>query len=278
MLFRPREPKFIGKFQIPLTPGVIPKGKARLAGALEKITNEQLLTRDAMRARLLSEDVTEMIGEAADELISGMKEDTDRSVKELITSKLDEYEFNNAVCRIQESIVTKALTRIEQADLGQTVSDRAVQEIYSEMDKMPAFVRMLGDSMLPAAGPKITEYVNNYVDNNAESIIRRIIQDETESLLDTGAAEALEKIEKAGYDIRSAAVSLYRNAVDRNIDSIISAIDAGTIVRNTINGMNNEQIEELVLMAMKNELGAVVNFGAIIGFAIGIINMFIYML
>lgn len=278
MLFRPREPKYIGKFRIPLTPGVIPKGKERLAGALEKITNEQLLTRETMLKRLLSDEVLDMVDMAAISIVDDIKNDPEMSVKDLITSKMDEYEFNSSVDRIRESIVSRALARIDDADLGQTVSDAAVRELYKEMNSLPGFLRMLSDSLLPSAGPKIKEYVDNYIDNNAESMIRRIVQDETEGLLDTGAADVILKIEDAGYDMGGVAVDLYKQAVDKNIDSVLAAINAGEVVRSTINDMDNKQIEELVLMAMKNELGAVVNFGAIIGFVIGIINMLIYLI
>ena len=39
--------------------------------------------------------------------------------------------------------------------------------------------------------------------------------------------------------------------------------------------MDAIQLEKLVMSVMKNELGMIVNLGAIIGFVIGILNVFI---
>ena len=46
MLFRPRTAKFIGKWQLPFTPGIIPKNQSRIAGAVGDAVSEQLFTAD----------------------------------------------------------------------------------------------------------------------------------------------------------------------------------------------------------------------------------------
>ncbi|OYO91046.1 DUF445 domain-containing protein, partial [Lachnotalea glycerini] len=43
---------------------------------------------------------------------------------------------------------------------------------------------------------------------------------------------------------------------------------------NKIEEMDVMELEELILSVMKKELGAVVNLGAVIGFILGIINIF----
>ena len=44
MLFRPHRPIYIGKFQVPFTPGLIPKRRDELAVQLGKMVVEHLLT------------------------------------------------------------------------------------------------------------------------------------------------------------------------------------------------------------------------------------------
>ena len=278
MLFRPREAKYIGRFHVPLTPGVIPKGKNRLAEATEKITNEQLLTRDVMLKRLLSDDVVNMVRMAVGSILDDLKNDEDRTIRQLAVDNIDEFEFNNAVHLVQEKIVARSVSRIEEAELGQLVADTAVNRIYQEIADKNVMLRMLGDTMLPTAAPRIAQITDEYIHENAESAIRRILQDETASLLDSGAAEFIRKAEEAGYDFENMAEQVYKRAVNEHIEEVLKAIDAGSIVRDTINGMDNRQIEELVLMAMKNELGAVVNFGALIGLLIGMLNMLLYLI
>ena len=57
MLFYPRKPVYLFGHQLPLTPGAIPKGKARLAKSAGKIVQNELFTREDISGRLLTEEV-----------------------------------------------------------------------------------------------------------------------------------------------------------------------------------------------------------------------------
>jgi len=57
MLFYPRKPIYVFGRQLPLTPGAIPKGKARLAKSAGKIVQDELFTREDISGRLLTEEV-----------------------------------------------------------------------------------------------------------------------------------------------------------------------------------------------------------------------------
>lgn len=62
MLFRPRRPVFIGKWQLPFTPGIIPKNQGRIAGAVAAAVSGQLFTPEDL--------VTQLKGSAAKEEIA----------------------------------------------------------------------------------------------------------------------------------------------------------------------------------------------------------------
>lgn len=57
MLFRPLKEVRIGNFKVPFTPGIIPKGKARLASAIGFSVTSEVLKEDVIKERLLQEDV-----------------------------------------------------------------------------------------------------------------------------------------------------------------------------------------------------------------------------
>ncbi len=52
MLFRPRRPVFIGKWQLPFTPGIIPKNQSRIADAVSRAVSGQLFTSEDLVAQL----------------------------------------------------------------------------------------------------------------------------------------------------------------------------------------------------------------------------------
>lgn len=57
MLFRPYEPVKIGKFQLPFTPGVIPKRRKDIARSIGKIVGRDLIHPDKMIAQILNPKV-----------------------------------------------------------------------------------------------------------------------------------------------------------------------------------------------------------------------------
>ncbi|OLN23886.1 hypothetical protein BTO30_02270 [Domibacillus antri] len=52
MLFRPHEARYIGKWRIPFTPGLIPKRRSELAKQVGKIVDEHLLTPESIEQKL----------------------------------------------------------------------------------------------------------------------------------------------------------------------------------------------------------------------------------
>ncbi len=54
MMFRPLHPVKIGSRTLPFTPGIIPRGKSRLAKAIGEAVGENLLTEESFAETLLS--------------------------------------------------------------------------------------------------------------------------------------------------------------------------------------------------------------------------------
>lgn len=61
MLFRPLEPKYIGKYRVPFTPGLIPKRRDELAANLGRTVVKHLLTPEGIGKRLASPAVREAV-------------------------------------------------------------------------------------------------------------------------------------------------------------------------------------------------------------------------
>ncbi|QBP43036.1 DUF445 domain-containing protein [Paenisporosarcina antarctica] len=57
MLFRPHEAKYIGKWRVPFTPGLIPKRRDELAKQLGRTVVEHLLTPETFKRRFFSNDM-----------------------------------------------------------------------------------------------------------------------------------------------------------------------------------------------------------------------------
>lgn len=105
MLFRPYEAKYIGKWRVPFTPGLIPKRREELASQLGKLVIHYLLTPELIEKRYLNKEVQGRIQRVVEEQItSGLGFETTPiskwleraelknvtgSVKDLIDSQVD---------------------------------------------------------------------------------------------------------------------------------------------------------------------------------------------
>ncbi|SIS47326.1 DUF445 domain-containing protein [Salimicrobium flavidum] len=78
MLFRPYHPVYIGKFQIPFTPGLIPKRQSELAKQLGEMVVEHLVTPSGLRNKLLNDTFRET-------LIRGSRREVDRFLQSEMT-------------------------------------------------------------------------------------------------------------------------------------------------------------------------------------------------
>ena len=96
MMFRPLKPVYIGKFRVPLTPGIIPKEKERIARAVGRVVGSDILDDDTIKKALLSDNVHDKINSKMDEILKEYKE-MDIPVGEYLENKnhLEIFEDNS---------------------------------------------------------------------------------------------------------------------------------------------------------------------------------------
>ena len=130
MLFRPRREIKIGSKTLPFTPGVIPKGKPRLARVIGRTVADTLVTGEDIRKSLLSDSMQEAVADKAESILQSR--------------------LQTAVCR---------LTRWDDKEYEATkekVCDKLSQEIYETVLQMP-LQEKISESMLRYAQEKLAE-------------------------------------------------------------------------------------------------------------------------
>lgn len=275
MLFRPMEAKYLGSFKIPFTPGVIPKGKIRLAESVSKAINEQLLTKEVVEARLLSPEVTSMVWDAANDIVESAKS-SGASVREVICSRVDEGSFNVIVDDLEKSITERIMRRLRNEELGNLISDHLTEQLGNAMSG--SFIgMMMGDSLAEKFGNAISASVEKYIDDNGDRLIGEIVHSELSDIENMKFALVINGIENSGYDIAASLAEVYRSFVHEKAYEAMKDLNIGEMAAESIRSMDNAELERLVMSTMKTELGAVINLGALIGLVLGLINMAIYL-
>ena len=355
MLFRPREEKYIFGLKLPFTPGVIPKGKKRLAAAVSKVVNEQLLTKEAVEKRLLAPEMIHMIKSSVNERMALMRNDGEKTVRETLagivsvsddmpataqhaasaitTGQADpapvpdvpataasdttaaaaapqetaaaapqetaaaaslsenlkklsditvcedtpERRVNELAASAKSFITERVFEKVSSAGLGQIAAD-TVNEKLGQALAGSFLGHMMGGSVTQMMGPAVAQTVDGYIAEHGREMIGKMVDEEVDSVLDMKASSVMEAIDKSGTDFGAKAADIYKSAVKNKSGEMLERLNIGGIMQETIEDMDNEQLEDLVMSTMKTELGAVVNFGAVIGLALGIINMIIYLI
>lgn len=273
MLFRPLHAIKIGRFTLPFTPGLIPKGQSRLAKAIGTTVGEQLLTEDVLIENLLSDEIKNKISEDVGEFIEVQSENTD-SLYEVFCQFMTQEKIEEKKDNIDDAIVDTIEKYLKVMNLGNVVSNEVLKAV-NQYIQGTFLAMMVTDDILQPIAKKIEEKVNEYVEKDGMIFIASAIDKETNILLHQPIAIYGEKALEEKETIQKIVISSYEAFVKNKMQQFLQQINISKIVEDKINEMDVAEVEQLVLSIMKKELNAVINLGAVIGFVIGIINVFI---
>lgn len=268
MLFRPLNPVKIGNYTLPFTPGIIPKGKERLAKALGNAIGSTLLTREDMTKALLTDEVKNQV---KDGVVSAILEAP--SVKELAGSFVEEEKYLEVRGNLTTAVENKILDAIKEAEIGNIVVEEGTKAIKERLSGGLIGMFVTEDLIASMAEP-IKENIERYIDENGPMMVGNIVEKEAVNLENLSLGQVIsENLEKDR--LCEAVEKVYVNLVEEQIGKIIDQVNIAGLVESKINDMDVLEVEKLTISIMKKELDAVVNLGALIGFVIGIINVFV---
>lgn len=269
MLFRPLKPVMIGNYTLPFTPGIIPKGKERLAKALGVVIGDTLLTKEDMKNALLTDNVKNQVIEGIFNAIINAP-----SIKEVSHSIMEEGQYIQIRGNMTELVENKILDAIKEAELANLIVAEGTKAIKSKLSGgfMGMFVT---DEILNSISEPIKETIERYINENGPIMVSGIVGKEVENMENIPIGEMISNSSIEVNKIREAMEKAYIKIVEEQIGKIIEQINIAGLVEQKINEMDVLAVEQLTLSVMKKELDAVVNLGALIGFVIGIINVFV---
>lgn len=274
MLFRPRKAIYVFGKKLPFTPGVIPKGKARLAKAIGQAVEKQLLTKEVLQEVLLSEEKKTMVESAVSVWLQKQKE-SENTLRETAVHILSEEKTVHFVERAEESLTDLIYNKVLQMNVGEIIADK-VMEVAMDKLKDSMFGMMMGSSFLEPIARQVEEKINEYVESYGRPVVEQMVLDESAKLQEKTVGETVCQMEEYGIDLSAFAVQQYEMILSEKLPQILDMLQLSSIVEERINAMDVAEVEELMLSIMKKELRAVVNLGALIGLILGFINVLIF--
>jgi len=269
MLFFPHEAKYIFGHRIPLTPGAIPKGKARLAKSAGEIVQNELFTKEDISGKLLTEEVEKPIIDRVMSILDENIKDTG-AVMLGSSEKFDSFEKS-----LVDLLTLKIKDAIKRMDIPQTIKQEGTVMLKDQVMESTLLSLVVSDRLIERIMNRVALSMDEFIEAKGAEMIHSIT---ASRIHDLGERTPLYVLELAGYDrdtVREKITAAYRESIVNAVNSALRRINVAQVVEDKINSMSVGELEKGVMQVMKTELNMIVNLGALIGLVIGSINIFI---
>ena len=260
MLFRPySEKRFFGKI-LPFTPGLIPKGKSRLAKSVARVSAQHVLTAEAIRRQIGPlenfnlENIFSGLGlPHPKEFIINIARDANMgTAKNFIISSapaiIARLKEKDALIKLDES-APKFIEKVLENRFGRLAA------IFLDGEKIYSSIKEEVFRLLDSEENinKFCNEIENYLEN--KRLDDALIEKSADAVLKF-ANEILKRLLSA---------DLLEVATER----LIASLNVEEIIEREINKFNPEEIETLVFSVVRKEMRYVIALGGVLGFIIG---------
>lgn len=267
MLFYPKhEVRLFGR-RLPLTPGVIPKGRPRLASAVGGVVAQHLLTKEDIKQNLLTEQAETKIADIVIEKLSGNIGEEIRSFTEM-----DSADYEQKRTELSQVVSVQIVKAIQSSDATETVL-AAVADALKERANASMLKLFINDITVNTLMQPTKDAIDTMLDEHGSEYIAPILESKLSEADSESGLALLEQFEIDEQTVREAAIGAYRKIVEQSVEGILQHINIAALVEDKINAMPIDELERLVQDVMKKELNAIVNLGALIGFVLGLLNL-----
>ena len=278
MLFHPYKPVYIGKWKLPFTPGIMPKRKSALSKAVGNAVGKNLFTSEDLKNLLMSNDTTDKIVDGIIEKITKTDNafsDSDEleTANTAIAKFMDEEEFIKTKESLSDFLSLQLIATLQRMDIGSVIKEQTTSIFNETQDSLGMFAMFLKGNMLDMILSELAQKLNTYIAEHGQEKVAPAIRSQVEELANWPLYELSGKIDE---DVLRKVIKVaYSGLVSAFIESVAGNVDIASVVEEKVNAMSVKDVESLCMSVMKNELDAVVNLGALIGFIIGILNVLV---
>lgn len=273
MLFRPKKAIKIGKYTLPFTPGIIPKRKSDLAEAIGRTVGTTLFGESEVKSIIASEEMKNTFVDGIMKIINERVSE-EATAKSILSEIIGEEKYLPKRDELSHKVANKIVCGLLNMDVGKIITDRGVEVLKQKLSN-PMLSFLINEKTIKSIAVPIGEQINEYIKTDGIDKIESFLSSEVSELENRQIYSMFSDKEAVMLKIQNKLGDLYTNFVNNNAENFVKRFKISEIVEDKIRNMSNDSMEELTLSVMKTELGMVVNLGAVIGFVIGIINVFI---
>ena len=269
MLFRPHNEIRIGKFRLPFTPGLIPKVKGRIAGAVGKIVGNELLNGETLTKALCSEDMQNAFYQKYEDITVNLKNET-----KTLEEYLEEKGFRDTVSNAEEDISKKAgvfiADKMIEQNISDTILDVAIQEVSANLNPM---VMAFAGGAIDAAKMSISVKMDNLILEKCPEYIGGYIDSSYETWMNKPMSEVMTILEEKFPRLKYQIWIVYETFIEERAGHFIEQINIPKVVEDKINEFDVAELEKMIMEIARKELNALVWLGGFLGMIMGLVNL-----
>lgn len=277
MIFRPLYPKYIGKWKLPLTPGLIPKEKNRIAKAIGETANT-LISVESLEKTLLSEEIITKIETAINDFISKQMVN-DETLNEFLCSMVSIDTINEIINNGKETVGTIIKDKLSDTTFSDQIANNIVSNVSEKIGQNSFIGKIdflnLGNHLLGSIRNILGKTIHNVLQNNTETIVHQVVDNGIGQLMDSKMSRIFSNNQNSIENIKQQLINGYRKSVVDFLPRIMSDINLPHMIENKINEMDIAEVEAMLMGIIRKELKAIVRLGAVLGFIMGFVTAFL---
>ena len=277
MLFRPHQAKYFMGIHIPFTPGIIPKEKTRIAGAIGKAVSENLMNREVLEKSLLSDEMLTKMNNAIDEFVETQSAN-DETIEQFALHYLTEDDITAMRDNTTSGIVNMITDKLQDSNLGDSIAHMATEHVLTKTRNSVA--GLFGADKLVAGFAQpiektLAKHINEILQTNSRQMVEDLVMNESDNLMGMTMSQLVGNHDEQVAQIKRGIINAYKTIISEHLPRILQDIDISGIIEQRINDMDMDEAEAIILDVMKKELRAIVWLGALLGSIMGTVNMLI---
>ena len=270
MLFRPYEAKYIGRFHIPFTPGLIPSQKGRIAKSLGEVIALNLLDAGTLKREALSDATIEKLRTTLTAWLEKQAAD-ERPLRSRLEERWPAERVDAVELAISDRATDFLMEKLKGANLGRMVADQVVSAIQGKLSHVP--MGFLFENMMEPLRASVANQVERKLAESGPELLRDKLDEEQDKLLSKSASELSANYREKIPMLTDLLLNLYRSLFEDHIETLLKAVKLDEIIERRIESFDARQLETVVFGVMRRELRAIVYLGAFLGFMMGFINL-----
>lgn len=277
MLFRPHKPWMLWGHRVPMTPGIIPKERGRIAASLGQSISQNLMNPEVLERTLLGDEMVAKVQEAVRAYLADLQTEQ-MPIRAYLGRILSEQEVAEIERAAIDELGTLVKAKLVDSDLGTRIAHLAVEHALAKMGG--GVLGLLGGDKLlrhlqEPAERLLRENIDQLLATNGPEMAQEMVRNSVEDFLGQPTSALLAGKEEKIEAMVATICDLYRRTVEQNLPKVIAALDLPKIIEERINEMDIAELEHLIFGIMDKELKAIVWLGAGLGFLIGCLNCLI---